>query len=123
MLRIALCDDQDVELQILKLHLERYQQTRNCGALSIDCFTSSAELVGTLRNDGRYDLFILDMVMPDYNGVEVGRAIRAGGLESAIIYITASPDFALSAISVHPEQYLLKPLDASALYEALDAVI
>jgi DNA-binding LytR/AlgR family response regulator len=123
MLKIAVCDDQEMELKILELHLDRYQQLRQCGAFEVRWYTSSAELVKQLQAGEHYDLFILDMMMPEYNGVEVGRAIRDSGLESAIIYITASADFALDAIRVHPEEYLLKPLNTEALYQALDVVL
>lgn len=123
MLKIAVCDDQAMDLKILELHLREYRRRNRCGPFDVDWFTSSAELVERLQGGRRYDLFILDMMMPEYNGVEVGRAIRADGLDGAIIYITATADFALDAISVHPEQYLLKPLDPEALYQALDAVV
>lgn len=122
MLKIAICDDQPVELKILEKQLERYQALRGCERADISWFTSSAELVNRLQSGEIYEIFILDMMMPEYNGVEVGRAIRANGLESAIIYLTASAEFALDAISVHPEEYLLKPLDPKALYRALDGV-
>lgn len=123
MLTIAVCDDQEMDLKILELHLKEYRRQNRCGPFQVDWFTSSAELVERLREGRRYDLFILDMMMPEYNGVEVGRTIRADGLDGAIIYITATADFALDAIGVHPEQYLLKPLDPEALYQALDAVV
>ena len=42
------------------------------------------------------------------------------GCENVIIYITASDDYALDAYGVRAVRYLLKPVDESKLYEALD---
>lgn len=121
MLRAAVCDDQDAELKMLNKLLEHYGKKLRHQTLETELYSSPRALIRRLEEGARFDFFILDMMMPEYNGVDVGRVIRAAGLESAIIYITASPDFALDAISVHPEQYLLKPLDPQALFYALDS--
>lgn len=123
MLRVAVCDDQNTELKMLGKLLQHYQELRGDGPIQSKFFEAPGKLLASLSAGERYDLFVLDMMMPEYNGVEVGHAIRNAGLESAIIYITASPDFALDAISVHPEQYLLKPLQPAALFRALDDVL
>lgn len=123
MLRFAVCDDQTFELKMLGKLLECYQQKRDCKSFQTDFYASSAKLLQRLSNGTAYDLYILDMMMPEYNGVEVGRKIRMNKQDSVIIYITASPDFALDAISIHPEQYLLKPIHPACLYQTLDNVI
>jgi DNA-binding LytR/AlgR family response regulator len=120
LLRFAVCDDQNTELLMLNRLLTHYGQARLDGDIRVDLYSSPSELLDRLTGGIQYDFYILDMIMPGYNGVEVGRAIREAGQESVIIFITASTDFALDAISVHPEQYLLKPLDPQKLYRALD---
>lgn len=120
MLRFAVCDDQSVELKLLEKLLRQYASERSCLPIEIALYKSPADLLRQLRSGIQYDVFVLDMIMPEYSGVEVGHAIRNGGCDSAIIYITASPDFALDAISVHPEQYLLKPINPETLFRVLD---
>lgn len=119
MLKVAICDDQVLELKLLELHLEQYQRLRE-RTFSVETFSSSPELVRRLMAGGQYDLLILDMVMPEYSGVDVGHIVRGLGLESAILFHTVSASFALDAIAVHPVEYLLKPLNAARLYAALD---
>lgn len=120
MLQFAVCDDQVSELKLLGKLLEYYQKRKSCSLFQTDFYSSSVDLMQRLSNGVSYDFFILDMMMPGYSGVEVGRKIRMQGRDSVIIYVTASPDFALDAIGVHPEQYLLKPIYPEDLFQALN---
>ena len=68
--------------------------------------------------DNDYDLILLDIMMEDINGLEVGRIIKKE-LEKdvPICIITASSDFsyALKAFDLGIEGYIVKPFDISEL--------
>ena len=58
--------------------------------------------------------------MPGVTGMGVATELRAAGVESPIIFLTSSPDFALQAFGVNATHYLLKPYGKEAVFSALD---
>jgi DNA-binding response OmpR family regulator len=80
----------------------------------------------------RYDLYILDVNVPDIDGFDVLSSLREAGDETAAIYITALTD--INSISrgfeIGAEDYIKKPFDPEELivriqskYRQKDAVI
>ena len=69
------------------------------------------------------DLVILDFYMPQMNGLEFLRAVRAAGIEADVIMITAANDAAtveaLTRLGVL--DYLVKPFAYERFRRALDA--
>ena len=65
---------------------------------------------GTERCGG-FDLYVLDVVMPDLNGIEAGRTLRALGTAGEIIYLSQVADYAPDSYDVQAFYYLLKPID------------
>ena len=61
-----------------------------------------------LRAGGYCDIYLLDVEMPQMNGLEVARNIRQKYSEPIIIYITNHVDYAVEAFEVKAYQYILK---------------
>ncbi len=69
------------------------------------------------------DLVLLDIAMPEMDGMSVARALVAAGQPSpAIIFITAFDNFAVDAFGVSAVDYLLKPVAPARLAEAIERV-
>lgn len=86
-------------------------------------FSSSAALLEHLRFKGAFDIYLLDIIMPGRNGIELGLSIREFDQGGRIIYLTTSPDFAVDSYRAKASDYLLKPLDKSRLFPALDDIM
>ena len=65
------------------------------------------------------DLLLLDMTMPELDGLSVAR--RLGGRESppAIVFVTAHDSFAVEAVDLDAVDYVLKPVTAERLERAI----
>ena len=61
------------------------------------------------------DLAVLDIHMPDMNGLELAKRLRKAAPGLSILFVTACSQYALEAFEVHPTAYLLKPLDQTRL--------
>lgn len=69
------------------------------------------------------DVVLLDVQMPGMNGVEVARhAAHIEGTRAQVVFATAFNDFAIKAFEVQALDYLLKPVRAARLLEALNRV-
>ena len=88
----------------------------------IQCFAAPRAALDWLRRHPA-DLVILDFYMPQMNGLEFLRAVRAAGVESDVIMITAANDAAtveaLTRLGV--VDYLVKPFAYERFCRALDA--
>lgn len=112
---IAICDDEqsfcDSTRQIL---IDIFEQEEE--QASIDCFESISRLELSEKN---YDLIILDIMLGNENGIEYAGQLRSRGVETDIIFITSSPEFALAGYSAYPVDYILKPVDTGKLKQTI----
>ncbi|MGH6623949.1 MAG: LytR/AlgR family response regulator transcription factor [Burkholderiaceae bacterium] len=65
------------------------------------------------------DVVLLDIHMPDMNGIEVARHLAQRPNPPAVIFVTAYDEHALAAFEVRALDYLMKPVRAERLVAAL----
>lgn len=68
------------------------------------------------------DLVILDMYMPQMNGLDMLRQLRAGGMQADVIMITAASDSPTveAAMRLGVVDYLVKPFEYQRFRQALE---
>ena len=115
---LAVCDDQEEELHTVIAMLRRWREERQM-PLRFRTFRSASELLDCTERES-FTLYLLDVMMPGVDGLEAAREIRSFDAEANIVFLTSSPGFAFESYSVHALDYLLKPLDAEALFAILD---
>jgi two-component system response regulator AlgR len=86
------------------------------------------EIVGEAENGRRAlemlpergtDVMLLDIRMPEIDGIEVAQHLQKLEGPPAVIFTTAYDAYALKAFEVHAIDYLLKPIRVARLLEAL----
>jgi two-component system response regulator AlgR len=65
------------------------------------------------------DVVLLDIRMPEMDGIEVARHLQRLEDPPAVVFATAYDAYAIRAFEVHAVDYLLKPIRVSRLKEAL----
>ena len=120
-LKIAVCDDDRNELGRIAALLDDYRSERSV-PLAHSEFSSSVELASTADSAG-FNIYILDVLMPVLNGIELAREIRCFDRASSVIFLTSSPEFALESYSVKASDYILKPVVKERLFSALDDIL
>lgn len=120
-LRIAICDDMKDELKSLVLLTNQYISANSLDA-EVTKFSHPDALLLAIDEES-FHLYILDIVMPMVNGLELGREIRRLDREAQIIYATTEPQFALQAYAASPINYLIKPIDKQQLFDTLTLAI
>jgi len=118
-MKIALVDD-DVKFlaqtaRLLEIILEHR------GARAEVSQFASAEKVLKARAGGKvFDMYLLDVVMPGMDGIELGRRIRRDQPDAPLLFFTTSRDFAVEAIGIEAVSYVVKPFSHEAFAEAID---
>ena len=110
MIEIALCDDNAEDIEKLKSFAERFAAEHSEFPIRLSAFISAAELLKHIEENSGFDLYILDVQMPEISGIQLAEAIRSRGEHAEIVFLTISSDYAVDAFSVYASGYLLKPL-------------
>lgn len=73
----------------------------------------------------RYDLVVLDVMLPDMGGMEVCRRVRGDGLGVPIIFLTArdSTEDKVSGLTVGGDDYVTKPFSLEELLARIRALL
>lgn len=69
------------------------------------------------------ELAILDIKMPEMNGIELSKRLRRINLDMAVIFLTAHEDFAMEAIRNRATAYVLKPYSIEDLSYAVETAV
>jgi DNA-binding LytR/AlgR family response regulator len=111
MYRIALCDDEQIFSEEQEKICQNILKKLNI-KYSLDVFKSSTEFLNAfLKQQKRFDLMLLDIVMDKPDGMELAHIIRQSDGDCSIVFITANPDFALQGYDVRALHYLIKPVN------------
>lgn len=117
MLKIALCDDEMEQQNMMALLTAEYFN----GNANLKMYSDGQKLLDIVDWNGPdvFDLYILDIIMPEMSGIQLGNALRDRGVSAPIVYITTSKDFAVDSYSVQAFHYLVKPVDREQLFTVL----
>lgn len=120
MYRVLLVDDEQIERMALAKRIEKYYGD----IVNIYQAVNGREAVD-MCSEQKNDIIIMDISMPEMNGVMAARYIRQMDEECSIIFLSAYDDFsyARNAIKVKALDYLLKPCDISDLLAVMDMAI
>jgi DNA-binding response OmpR family regulator len=87
---------------------------RRCG-YEVDCATSVRQALSKL--EAAPESIVLDLMLPDGNGIELLRHVRHFGLPVRVAVATGAGDTDLmsDAILLRPDAFFTKPIDATEL--------
>jgi len=74
---------------------------------------------------GNFDLVVLDVMLPDLDGFEVTKRIRADGINVPVLFLTAKIDVAdrVTGLSVGGDDYVSKPFSLVEIVARVKAIL
>ena len=121
MFSFCVCDDDKNTTLEIKAALEIYARDHGM-TFSVSILNDSSILDESIQSSTPYDFYILDIIMPLTDGLELAGDIRKHDLKAHIIFLTSSEEFALDSYEFHADAYLIKPIDTDKLYAELDRI-
>jgi DNA-binding response OmpR family regulator len=115
--KILVVDDADLILHVLRTFLQDSDYKLIC--------TTSANAALNFLQTNRPDLFILDIEMPEMNGYDLARRIRALGQEAPIIFLTGSTtqESVEKALMMGAADFIAKPISKAKLLERIAKLV
>ena len=119
-IRVVIADDHSLVRQGLRRYLEMAGDIQVVGEAS-----NGREVLGMMENGvGQPDIVLLDIRMPEMDGLETARKIRQRHPEIGVIMLTAYDDrqFVVEAVRAGARGYVLKARDAEHLIQTVRLV-
>ena len=108
-LRVLLAEDNPINAILARALLER----EGC---AVECASNGLEAVAAARSGG-HDLILMDVRMPEMDGIQASRILRNEGYRGAIVALTADAfeDDRRACLAAGMDDFLTKPLEVGAL--------
>ncbi|MBO4901017.1 MAG: response regulator [Lachnospiraceae bacterium] len=110
-MKIICVDDEEL---ILNLTVSMCRELP--GIDEVTGYDSAAEALKAVKKDPP-DLAILDIDMPEINGIKLAARIKEMHPDTSIIFLTGYSQYAVEAFEMHVSGYLLKPVNKERLAE------
>ena len=117
-LLIGICDDEMHIYNTVDKLLSIYAEKNNM-VCHLVYYDSAKKL---LEAKDKLDLLLLDIEMPEMDGIEAAFKLRDRGIEYKIVMLTAREDRYRDAFKIGAFRFVPKPIEEKELYKALDDV-
>ncbi len=120
-IRIAIVEDDLTAADLLREYLSRYAASKGANEFSLTRFgTADAFLSGYTS---QFDLVLLDIMLPDLNGMDCARELRGIDSKVPIIFVTNMAQFAVKGYEVDALDFIVKPVAYKDFSVKLDRVL
>lgn len=104
---VAVVEDDPVFSKTIRDYLIRFGEENNV-TFHIDAFSSPVMLLEKYQSE--YDIIYMDIQMPDIDGMEAARRLRAIDQKVILIFVTNLAQYAIAGYEVSAFDYILKPV-------------
>ncbi len=112
-LRTLIVDDEPLAVERMQVICSKIGQLQVVGTASDGA--QALRLVDALQPD----LMLLDMTMPEVDGISVAKALSKKPQRPAVVFVTAHDNYAVEAFDLDAVDYVLKPVKAERLEPAV----
>ena len=116
-MRVLLVEDDSATAKSIEMMLKSEGYVCDCTDLGEDGLE-----IGKLYD---YDLIVLDLMLPDIDGYEVLRRLRAAKVQTPILILSglSEPDHKVKGLGFGADDYLTKPFDKDELVARIQAIV
>lgn len=115
-MKIICVDDEELVLNLIVYMCEQFPF-----ATEVNGFTSAGEAL-LYHTAYPADVALLDIDMPEINGIELAVELKKTNPGISVIFLTGHSQYAVEAFRIHAQGYLLKPINKEKLLAELEHV-
>lgn len=112
-MHIVVCEDEKIYQNSIQGNIELWIQRTHHADVKANFFSSSEDLLERWNKGLKADIFFLDIIHNEMNGMEVAKQIHETDKSVSIVFVTNSDAFVKDGYEVRAFRYLNKPI----LYE------
>ena len=114
-MKILICDDEQQYVDELKIHIEKYMQSRFAN-FEIDTTNNPQTIVDS---NEIYQLAFLDIQMDELNGISLAKTLKERNCKIVIFFVTSYNDYQDEAMDLRAFRFFEKPFNVERLYSGL----
>ena len=113
-MRTIVVDDEELSMRQFEIECAQVREIELVGR-----FTNPLEALDYARNNA-VDFALLDIEMPQMNGIELARRLREIKRDMIIIFVSGYSDYVLDALKMKSDYYVFKPYSREDILDALN---
>lgn len=118
MLRLAICDDEPEQIEVLKNHIIRVLFRFDIEA-TMAAFTAADALLDECRAGKGFELIFLDIALAGKNGIEAAKLIRELDRKALVVFVTGSTGYLMQGYEARAFRYLVKPVTEAMMEDVM----
>lgn len=123
MISIAICDDNELMSRQVETEVKRLLDEKRV-MYTEEVFNDSSFLLYEIQDGAHYDLLLLDIEMPELDGISLMNKVREYLPDCLAIFITSHEKYVYESFKVQPFRFIPKTMMKEQLPSAiLDAVV
>ncbi|THU04416.1 response regulator transcription factor [Lampropedia puyangensis] len=120
-MNVLIVDDESLARSRLRTLLEELPEFP-CRIMEASAVNLAEDILQKTQGNAAIDLVLLDIHMPETDGVSFAETLRKRPQPPAIVFVTAHTEYATAAFDVEAIDYLTKPVRLDRLRQALKRV-
>ena len=114
MVRIAICDDLQEQLDIIQKAVQQYFHDKK-EPTEVFTYNNAMDFVDAFEKEGNFDIVLL--------GTDIAAEMRKQKSRAEIVFLSTSEEFAVEAFAIRAAHYLVKPFTQKEFDQAMDRVM
>ena len=119
MYNVAVCDDTEEERLQAAEYAGRFFEREGI-EVHIDTYAAGRAL---LESGRKYDLYLLDVLMPGMSGIDAAQALAEDKDHPVVVFITSSLESAVEGYRVEAAGFILKPVEEESFWSTMERVV
>lgn len=122
MLKLAVCDDDRMDMETTVKLIKEWLRKQYSPEVKIKRFCSPYNLLDSVSGGEAFDVFLLDILMPEMSGIALGEQLSKQLSDPLIVYLSSSRDYYPDAFRIYAFNYICKPVSRESLFPVLDKI-